>query len=170
MSIIYKRLNFNIQEIIDKKLLIRNTKGQAEQIENDLFKYVLYEELDKHLIKKEHTNKFLKWFCFEVINKVINNNMYSLKDMKLKTIKNQVLNLKKCYYNNNNSSSCYIIEDIIEKIEFLIREFISSNISIKLFQDNIDIDKFVKNESLRIQLTLVFQSFYPDLVFPHALS
>tara|TARA_R110001599_G_scaffold27165_2_gene95674 strand:- start:1799 stop:2410 length:612 start_codon:yes stop_codon:yes gene_type:complete len=153
MSIIYKRLNFNIQEIIDKKLLIRNTKGQAEQIENDLFKYVLYEELDKHLIKKEHTNKFLKWFCFEVINKVINNNMYSLKDMKLKTIKNQVLNLKKCYYNNNNSSSCYIIEDIIEKIEFLIREFISSNISIKLFQDNIDINE--KNKELEKYITFI---------------
>jgi hypothetical protein len=166
---IYKNLPVDIQEIIDNKTLILNTKGQAEQIENDLFKYMLYKELDKHLIKKEHTNKFLKWFCFEVIDYFINNNMYSLKDRKLKSIKNQVLNLKKCSYNNNNFSSKlnfksrdiiyddagmrHYTDEIIEKIDDLIKEFIPSNISIKLFQDKIDINE--KNKELEKYISFI---------------
>jgi len=166
---IYKNLPVDIQEIIDNKTLILNTKGQAEQIENDLFKNMIYKELDKHLIKKEHTNKFIKWFCFEVIDYIINNNMYSLKSRKLNSLKRQVLNLKKCYYNNNNFSSklnfksrdiiyddagmrCYT-NDIIEKIEELIKEFISSNISIKLFQDKIDNNE--KNKELEKYITFI---------------
>ena len=169
MSSMYKNLPVDIQEIIDKKVLILNTKGQAEQIENDLFKYMLYKELDKHLIKKEHTNKFLKWFCFEVIGYIINNNMYSLKDRKLKSLKRQILNLKKCYYNNNNFSSelsfssrdliydfvgvrCYT-DDIIEKINELIKEYISTNISIKLFKNDIDINE--KNKELEKYITFI---------------
>ena len=166
---IYKNLPVDIQEIIDNKTLILNTKGQAEQIENDLFKYMLYKELDKHIIKKEHSNKFLKWFCFEVITEIINNNMFSLKDRKLKSIKNQVLNLKKCYYNNNNFSSQlnfksrdiiyddvglrYYTDDIIEKIEDLINQYIHSKISNKLFQDKHSINE--KNKELEKYITFI---------------
>ena len=166
---IYKNLPVDIQDIIDNKTLILNTKGQAKQIENDLFKYMLYKELHKHLIKKEYTNRFLKWFCFEVIDYFINNNIFTLKDRKLKSIKNQVLNIKKCYYNNNNFSSKlnfksrdiiydeagirYYINDIIEKIDDIIKQFLSNKISIKLFQDNFDINE--KNKELEKYISFI---------------
>ena len=122
MSIIYKRLNFNIKMIIDKKLLIRNTKGQAEQIENDLFKYMLYKQLNKHLIKKEHTNKFLKWFCFEVIDKYI---------ISFYRFKNRII--------NNEMKDCYF-EDIIEKIEDSLIHYISHNLSINKISNKFNLD------------------------------
>ena len=66
MTAIYKNLPTEIQEVIDTKILVLNTKENMKTILGELVGRTIYDEL-KYYYGRQEQNNYLKFICFDAI-------------------------------------------------------------------------------------------------------
>jgi hypothetical protein len=159
MSEIYKKLPTDIQEVIDKKVLILNTKYNNENIKKDLLLYNLYNYIIKNsyrfkLRNCEKERIYLKWMIYEVF-KFCYYNEYKNKEDYNELFYNVNYYVKKLidnveYYNRHTDKR----EDIIDAILFYIDELIGCYFELHYIEcDNFKIHlNFIENIFIKLNI------------------
>jgi len=159
MCLIYKNLPVDIQEIIDKKVLILNTKNNNENIKKDLLLYNLYNYIIKNsyrfkLRNQEKERIYLKWLIYEVFKFCYYNEYKYKEDYNIvfytvnMYVKKLIDNVE--YYNKFTSKR----EDIIDIIFKGIDELISCYFELHYIEcDNFKIHlNFIENIFIKLNI------------------